>query len=256
MTTVEPRELPEYFAVLRPTSGGGPSYQLCQRTIHREVNPNDGLEQTYQRIDNADIYPEGEILRIDVELPNPHPVYSSSLRNAIQTNSDIRKVKWWFLPHSLQFDNRTIPVIDSNKRYYLTRSFRRIRPFNISQGEYETTVAVYGSIMDSLGELLGSWSNIYMLRHAVEQEAPLRPPSQEPQHLPLFVADLLVKDAKEKNLTCPITMSPLSELSTLGITSCYHIFDYMAIQRWLLENSSCPFCRSRASFVHRYHLKN
>lgn len=259
MTTIESRELPETFAVLRPTSGGGPSYQICKRTLIRELSEGGEL-RIYMEIDNADIQPHSDVHRIDIQISEPYPIYQIPARNTIHTSSDVRKIKWWFLPHALRYETTTIPIVDSNKRFFLTRSFRRIRPSNLTHEDYQTTIAMYGSIMETLGERLGMWSNVYVRFGEPVNNVPAPPPAppllEDSQRMPQFVSDLLLKDAVQKNQTCPITMTPLQELQAVGITSCYHIFDLEAILRWKRENTSCPFCRSNLSFVQPYHLKN
>lgn len=66
--------------------------------------------------------------------------------------------------------------------------------------------------------------------------------------LPLFVAELVIHDAHNRGLTCPITMEPISPTQTtpLAVTPCYHVFTASALESWFsVGDPSCPVCKSR-----------
>jgi hypothetical protein len=60
--------------------------------------------------------------------------------------------------------------------------------------------------------------------------------------LPKRIAWLVAEDASKKGETCSITLDPISPI-TASVTSCYHVFDKDAIQKWLLTNPLCPMCK-------------
>ncbi len=63
--------------------------------------------------------------------------------------------------------------------------------------------------------------------------------------IPKYIADVLVKNAIEKEESCPITMETLTNDSTT-ITSCFHLFEKTAIETWLNDeknHSKCPVCK-------------
>lgn len=63
--------------------------------------------------------------------------------------------------------------------------------------------------------------------------------------LPKYIADVLVKNAIEKEECCPITMETLS-IESACITSCFHMFEKSAIETWLNDeknHSKCPVCK-------------
>jgi hypothetical protein len=75
------------------------------------------------------------------------------------------------------------------------------------------------------------------------------PPPPEPEviekppaAIPVFVAEILLKDAIAKEHCCPISMEPVKPGETT-ITSCYHIFQTTAIQEWCKERCTCPVCK-------------
>ena len=63
--------------------------------------------------------------------------------------------------------------------------------------------------------------------------------------IPKFAAELMKRGAIAKNDCCPITLNPLKECESLTLTSCYHLFDTPAIDRWLRENMECPTCKEK-----------
>lgn len=67
--------------------------------------------------------------------------------------------------------------------------------------------------------------------------------------MPVFVAQLLLKDAIEKETCCPISMEPLQTQKSV-VTSCYHIFDRSMFETWHSSHLSCPLCKQTCSFTH------
>jgi hypothetical protein len=84
------------------------------------------------------------------------------------------------------------------------------------------------------------------------EEVPRLPPAQEPvavrrpMALQAFTIQALISHAIKENMTCPISMNAI-EQGTACVTSCQHIFERSAIQRWFQDNTSCPVCRQEAS---------
>jgi hypothetical protein len=56
------------------------------------------------------------------------------------------------------------------------------------------------------------------------------------------VAELILKDAVARELTCPITMHPFKECAQVTVTSCFHTFEAVALARWLETRETCPIC--------------
>jgi len=64
----------------------------------------------------------------------------------------------------------------------------------------------------------------------------------QPQPLPQHVAALVIRSAIESGAQCPITMESIAE-SNAAVTSCGHVFNRRALDRWLETNTTCPECR-------------
>jgi hypothetical protein len=75
---------------------------------------------------------------------------------------------------------------------------------------------------------------------------PTSPPSTPATPLPKFVADALIAAAVAAVATCPITMEPITH-QTAAATSCYHVFDKVAIASWFVNNTTCPTCKQPAT---------
>ena len=61
--------------------------------------------------------------------------------------------------------------------------------------------------------------------------------------IPLFVAEILLKDAISKRSECAISMKLLADCESITLTSCYHLFETESIVRWQQSSSDCPVCR-------------
>jgi hypothetical protein len=223
----ERHPLPRYFAVLRPTSGGGPSYQFCEADCETRLH----TEHT-MIIKNAEI-PVDTLRRLprkeeDIE-EGDSKIYEYPMRNASQSDIDIRRVKYWYLPHYFFWNEYKIPVLDFNKRFFLTRSFIRIIPPNTDDEKMMFTAICYDSVRERR-----------LRKIPVSQRGTLETQSEIPQ----FVMKLLVEDKVTKQESCSISMTPFQDLAKIGVTPCFHIFDALSLSRWISTHHKCPLCRA------------
>lgn len=61
------------------------------------------------------------------------------------------------------------------------------------------------------------------------------------------IADLVIKDVIQQELTCSITMNPFTPETATCVAPCYHVFDKDAITTWLETKDTCPECREKCS---------
>lgn len=70
--------------------------------------------------------------------------------------------------------------------------------------------------------------------------------------LPTHAAATFVRGLIQQKISCSITANSFNEIAVIGITPCFHCFDYEAIQKWLLTKQSCPECRANIRSCSKY----
>jgi len=70
--------------------------------------------------------------------------------------------------------------------------------------------------------------------------------AQIQQKLPQRIARIIAEDALRNKEVCGITMEPIIPENS-SVTSCFHIFETTAIDRWLQSHTSCPLCNRECS---------
>lgn len=235
----ERKALPRYFAVLRPTSGGSPSFQLCECDLQMKMYQE--RQVGVMIVKNADIPTEVfQSIPINVYTPNHsnETIYEYTVRNEAQSDIDIRNVKYWNTNQYFFWNEYEIPVLDFTKRYFLTRNFTRVLPCNKTSEEMIRVANAYAALRDV----------------RIKQVDPNLSSGLTKQVFPIppYVIELIVKDQIAKNNACPITMTSFSSLETFGVTPCFHLFDHEAIQKWTQNNSACPVCRKLVLSIHKY----
>jgi hypothetical protein len=67
--------------------------------------------------------------------------------------------------------------------------------------------------------------------------------------IPKYVYENHVIAEKSKGTECPISMTPLSEITLITVTNCFHIFDTPSFNDWYKTNKKCPVCRVCVEFT-------
>jgi len=73
--------------------------------------------------------------------------------------------------------------------------------------------------------------------------------------VPLHAADAIVRTLISDKSACSITTTEFSQIPVIGITPCFHCFDYESLETWLSSHSSCPECRTSVTSTMRYQNK-
>ncbi len=241
----EPRALPRYFAVMRNTSGGSPSYQICETEIipilvHNRSAPVSVVQNADIRASDLHLMRRREFTPSDMDNDlYPQNILEWRVKNFSQEDADVRTIKYWYLPHYFFWNEYHIPVLDFNRRFFLTRSFERLLPPNVLMPQ------LYQDKEQYLNKRRINLVNIPFSNPRSEE------PNQQSE-IPNFVIDLLIKDQIEKNNNCSITMTSFEYMPLIGVTPCFHIFDYNAIQRWVDEHHRCPVCRKAVTHAQEY----
>jgi len=232
----ERKPFSRYFAVLRPTSGGSPSFQICECDI--QTKPYQEGQTSVMIVKNAEISFQNIPIHVYPPAQTDESIYEYTVRNDAQSDIDIRNVKYWSTNQYFFWNEYEIPVLDFTKRYFLTRTFVRVLPCNKNSEEMMRFAQMYASLRDV----------------RVKQVDPSASYGFSKQVFPIppFVVELIVKDQMQKKNACPITMSPFSAVQTFGLTPCFHLFEHDAIQKWAQNNSACPVCRKLVLSVHMF----
>jgi hypothetical protein len=232
----ERKPFSRYFAVLRPTSGGSPSFQICECDI--QTKPYQEGQTSVMIVKNAEISFQNIPIHVYPPAQTDESIYEYTVRNEAQSDIDIRNVKYWSTNQYFFWNEYEIPVLDFTKRYFLTRTFTRVLPCNKNSEDMMRFAQMYASLRDV----------------RVKQVDPSASYGFSKQVFPIppFVVELIVKDQIQKKNACPITMSPFSAVQTFGLTPCFHLFEHDAIQKWAQNNSACPVCRKLVLSVHMF----
>ena len=75
------------------------------------------------------------------------------------------------------------------------------------------------------------------------------PPRTNQFTLPRHASEAIVRSLILDNQVCCITTSSFDEISIVGITSCFHCFDYKALEEWINIRASCPECRATVTSI-------
>jgi hypothetical protein len=190
----------------------------------------------------------GKWIRFTGDLPN------LSINRSLVTDNGAVRIKIAIRP------NRAANLIDIRSRgYYLQSGETRIvllekdgsLPQPFSTVEYN--LANPALVANLTEEIL--WST---------QPPPLDipPPSPAPapvsmvplKAIPKRIAWLIAEEASKAEESCPILSEPISPV-TSAVTTCFHVFDYDAINEWFARNpinTKCPVCRDPCLFTRAF----
>jgi len=96
-----------------------------------------------------------------------------------------------------------------------------------------------------LSRRIDSSSFNYKIERMIRAKNAVAIPIPEMKTIPIFVAELIRKDAISNKGSCPISMAPFGECESITVTSCYHIFDTSSIQKWYRYKKTCPLCMTK-----------
>ena len=161
-------------------------------------------------------------------------------------------------------ENERIPVIDF-KRQLLLPSLRNrpvpvyVTPDSIvSKSQHQTIFREHRTqMMGVIAELvrvqtyiqLPSPPAIQRIHPALDETVISREPAFT---LPRHAATIFIKALIDENKSCCITTNPFNEISLIGITPCFHCFEFDAVETWLSSHRTCPECRAPVNSIVKY----
>jgi len=89
-----------------------------------------------------------------------------------------------------------------------------------------------------------------IVRSSVVENRPV--PTASQFTLPRHVADAIVRALILDKSSCSITTGLFDEIPVIGITPCFHCFEYESLEKWLSGHSTCPECRGTVTSCMKY----
>jgi hypothetical protein len=138
----------------------------------------------------------------------------------------------------LKYGDRIVTVIQ--KRSSSAKRF--------PNGFYAGEITVDAVIQHEAENIPPLWT-LYTTPVPLPQVAPT-PPTTVPRSIyaknpiPQRIAWLIAEDAAKNDIDCPITLDTISPI-TASVTSCFHVFETVALERALKLNAMCPMCRTK-----------
>jgi hypothetical protein len=86
--------------------------------------------------------------------------------------------------------------------------------------------------------------DLWQVRAAVAPKPEVRKTNPMPKHIVQLIAENAVSRAEQ----CPITMDDLT-LENASVTSCYHVFNHDAINKWFEKDTTCPVCKTECTTI-------
>jgi len=155
------------------------------------------------------------------------------------------------LPFRVQYKSSYIPILYSFHGGWIPARAPRLASRPLEEGYSEYVTNIINRQMDILyPETMTSHTTIdtteVIVNATVNATAILKEnvATISPQ-IPKYVYENHVMAEKSKGTDCPISMTPLSELKSVTVVNCFHIFDSDSLSSWIKTNNNCPICRNK-----------
>jgi len=162
---------------------------------------------------------------------------------------------YWHTGWDIVKDGEVIPVYDFINRETI---FPQV-PFVSCRYDYvdwcnyriRDQKIIYSGVFRKYQENVAPWGlRTHITRPTAEPlDNPIHEPVATGNKLPIFVAEALIKAAKDSNAECSISMTPFNECSKISVTNCYHCFDKESLEEWRKRKTSCPMCKCEIQSV-------
>lgn len=241
---------PERFAMLRTQGDNGPYLQVLQA---ENMDENSNLIPICF-IQNVIVNPNTSFQVDRIEIPNRNIYQVYSLSYGARTDEHFY---YWYLPYELIINGERIPILDFQYKAWLPIArtcilYLRTMGDNLIHAANEIAMERCERIHAASAERTlptprtpprtppARISRNEAMRAVA---APRTPPSQY-RPLPSNVGNILMRNARVSTDSCPISYTEYSDAERLSITSCFHIFETRALERWMdTGHETCPVCR-------------
>lgn len=167
-------------------------------------------------------------------------LYQEAYELTIQTDRGPVNTEYWHTGWQLVNNGREIPVYDFLYKDLIFPEVPRLAcefdfPFwcNYRINDHKITYSRFAR------------------RHGIDVDLPQMIVAVEPENvlpkekgLPTFVAEALIKSAKDAGTDCPISIIPFKDCSKISVTNCYHCFEASSLEEWYKKKKICPLCKT------------
>lgn len=178
-----------------------------------------------------------------------------SFRIPIGTNNGILLARYWHTSWDIVINGESIPVYDFIDKHLIFPDVNRVAceydykewcNYRIQDQKimYSSTARTYG------------YDNNYPTGHGIVPPVVERVPAAvvEPiipnkKVIPTFVAEALIKVAKDAGADCPISIMPFKDCRKISVTNCYHCFETKSLEEWYKKKRECPVCKTEIASV-------
>lgn len=211
------RNLPNYFAILRPTTIGLPCFQIMETKSNNRLTHCENAEWVNKE---ASLVLHSTLMNENIPLE----IYEVNIQNAVCP------LKYWIHNRYFEFNNQKIPLLDFDSKEFLPMRYYGIVPVNTSANDNTRLYNSYKSIFAI------QQKNIRLKNNSAKKESE--------SILPKYIIDLVIQDHLQKKEACPITLNEFTNPSEMSVTNCYHCFDKDALHKWKITHNNCPVCRA------------
>lgn len=211
----------------------------------------DELTEDIQRVHNTTIRQYFSVHTI--EATNRPYIYM----NKFKYNDSMIDTVFWYTGIDISSEDTVIPVIDFKEMNLLYTP--DLACVHITGDSVLSKVRHQNIVRDKRAQIIQEFLN--QMPTQVAQQVPAEVPTQQAREqtspikifsIPSHAASLIVKGLIHEKMTCTITANSFDEIAVVGITPCFHCFDYEALSQWLLTHTTCPDCRTHVLTYLKY----
>ena len=227
-----------------------------------------GLPQLFAVLDTGSGFPtKNYIFHFDgneitnIQLPDVYK--EQGFEDTNQSSVEVFNHKYQNNLYSLQFWNTglsiisssySIPIYEFNTGVFTDTSFP-LYPVYIASTSNLLQSKRYQVIRKQRARLLHSQPILTITPTFTSTRMTVTPPSSSVFTLPRHAAQAIVRSLVEDKSTCCISTNSFDTIPVIGITPCFHCFDYASLETWLSGHSTCPECRASVTNSVRYEQK-
>ena len=209
------------------------------------TEPGDHLERYCIFRFNGD-----RVEHVPVDMPlyiDNHNSEFEPVRILIKTATGVVLTHYWHTNWEITMNGESMPVYDFTNKHLIFPEVPRM------SCEYDYKEWCNYRIQDQK-ILYSSYARTYGYDENIPIGHGIVPPVVErvlpnKKEIPTFVAQALIKSAKDAGEDCPISIMAFTECDKISVTNCYHCFDAPSLEEWYKKKKECPVCKTDITSV-------